>query len=211
MIKFFSRVSIALLVAASIITTSCDDTLTYAEELEIEQESIDAFMSSAGRYTKSLPSDTSNIIVSGTPGTVSTSAPFYSLSNGVYMQVVSKGNSKRSVEVGDEVYFRFLRINLNTWYDDQTTIDMFNTEGYGGVGNYYWPTIDDYYFEYDPSDDVSYSQYYTTYGMGIQYPLQYLYDEAIVYLVVPSKIGFVDEVSYVVPYLYYIEYNVKKN
>ena len=86
---------------------------------------------------------------------------------------------------------------------------MFDLNG-GGVGNYYFTNINEYYFDYVEDYNVPMSQYYT-YGLGIEYPLAYLCDNAKVYLVVPSKVGFSESVSSVVPYLYYIEYNIAKN
>ena len=150
----------------------------------------------------------SKIKASGTRNEISNKVPFYELPNDVAMQVVNKGNG-RKINQGDRVYFRFLRINLNSWASAPYTIKMFDLNE-GGVGNYYYPDINDYYFNYTEEYSVVVSQYYT-YGLGIEYPLAHLYDGAQVYLVVPSKVGFSESVSSVVPYLYFIEYNIAKN
>ena len=186
----------------------CNKTVTYAELLEQERESISKFLKYGGIYTSDLPDDVSQILASGTPNVISNQVPFYKLQNDVAMQVVSKGNG-RKIKEGERVYFRFLRVNLNNWSDGPYNMNMFDIN-YGGVGNYYYTDINDFYFDYVNDHNVTVSQYYT-YGLGIEYPLEYLYDKAKVYLVVPSKVGFSESVSSVVPYLYYIEYNIAKN
>lgn len=186
----------------------CNKTATYAELLEQERESISKFLESGGRYTADMPGDISQIAASGNKKFISNQVPFYKLANDVAMQVVDKGNG-RKIKKGERVYFRFLRINLNNWAAGPYDIDMFDVNN-GGVGNYYYTDINEFYFDYVNDHSVTISQYYT-YGLGIEYPLEYLYDEAKVYLVVPSKVGFSESVSSVVPYLYYIEYNRAKN
>lgn len=188
--------------------TSCKKTATYAEMLEQERKSISKFLEYGGVYTSELPSDTSLLAVSGTRNSISPQVPFYELSNDVAMQIIDKGNGT-PIKEGDRVYFRFLRVNLNHWSVAPYQIKMFDVLN-GGVGNYYYPNIENYSFDYVKDYNVTLSQYYT-YGLGIEYPLEYLYDRAKVYLVVPSKVGFQESVSSVVPYLYYIEYTKAKN
>ena len=165
-------------------------------------------MKYGGIYTEELPSDTSLIKVSGTRNVISTKVPFYELENDVYMQVIDKGNG-RTIKEGERVYFRFLRVNLNTWATAPYDIKMFDLND-GGVGNYYYPDINEYCFDYVKDYNVPMSQYYD-FGLGIEYPLAHLYDRAKVYLILPSKVGFSESVSSVVPYLYYIEYTIAKN
>lgn len=187
---------------------SCNKTVTYAELLDQERKSISKFLQYGGVYTEELPGDISQIQVSGNMYAVSNKVPFYKLENDVAMQVVSKGNG-RKIKEGEKVYFRFLRINLNTWSAEPYNIKMFDPNN-GGVGNWHYADINDYCFNYVEDYNVPMSQYYT-YGLGIEYPLAHLYDGAQVYLVVPSKVGFSESVSSVVPYLYFIEYNIAKN
>jgi hypothetical protein len=186
----------------------CNKTPTYAELLDQERKAVSKFLGYGGIYTEELPEDNSKIEASGTRNEISNKVPFYELPNDVAMQVVNKGNG-RKINQGDRVYFRFLRINLNSWASAPYTIKMFDLNE-GGVGNYYYPDINDYYFNYTEEYSVVVSQYYT-YGLGIEYPLAHLSDGAQVYLVVPSKVGFSESVSSVVPYLYFIEYNIAKN
>ena len=182
-----------VLAVLAVVFSGCGKTQTYAEMLKQESESIDKFLSYGGRFTAPIPSNT---------------VPFYELSNGVYMQPVNKGNGTKitTTSPNNKIAFRFLRINLNTWASNPYEIEMFSTTN-GGVGNYYYSDIKDYYFFYDPVYTASSSQYYT-YGMGIEYPLAYLTDESACYLVIPSQMGFSDGVSSVVPYLYYVEYYI---
>lgn len=206
--KNIGKISILFLFAL-LVCTGCGKTQTYAELLKQEQESIDKFLQYGGRFTADLPANTNDIIATEDQRYVSNTVPFYKLENGVYMQVVDKGNGEPIVKGKSGVTFRFLRINLNHWAASPTEINMFDPLN-GGVGNYYYTNVDSYYFIFNPVYTVSSSQYYT-YGMGIEYPLAYLTNKAKVYLVVPSKLGFADGVNSVVPYLYYIEYNLSKN
>ncbi len=206
--KNFNRVIILLISLITISLTACDKTVTYADLLDQERKSISKFLKYGGIYTEELPSDTSLIRVSGTRNAISTKVPFYELENDVYMQVIDKGNG-RIINEGERVYFRFLRVNLNTWATAPYDIKMFDLNN-GGVGNFYYPDINEYCFDYVKDYNVPMSQYYE-FGLGIEYPLAHLYDRAKVYLILPSKVGFSESVSSVVPYLYYIEYTIAKN
>lgn len=206
--KIFNRVIIHLISLITISLTACDKTVTYADLLDQERKSISKFLKYGGIYTEELPADTSKIKVSGTRNAISTKVPFYELENDVYMQVIDKGNG-RTINEGERVYFRFLRVNLNTWATAPYDIKMFDLNN-GGVGNFYYPDINEYCFDYVKDYNVPMSQYYD-FGLGIEYPLAHLYDRAKVYLILPSKVGFSESVSSVVPYLYYIEYTIAKN
>ncbi|MBR5241214.1 MAG: DUF4827 family protein [Muribaculaceae bacterium] len=206
--NIFKTVIVLFVALFGISLSGCNKTVTYAELLEQERESISKFLKYGGVYTADLPGDVSQILESGNPNIVSNQVPFYKLQNDVAMQVVDKGNG-RKIKAGDRVYFRFLRVNLNTWADAPYQISMFDLNN-GGVGNWYYKENYDYYFDYVEDYSVVTSQYYT-YGLGIEYPLAHIYDGARVYLVVPSKVGFSESVSSVVPYLYLIEYNITKN
>ena len=206
--KIFNRIIILLISIITISLTACDKTVTYADLLDQERKSISKFLKYGGIYTEELPADTSLIKVSGTRNAISTKVPFYELENDVYMQVIDKGNG-RTIKEGERVYFRFLRVNLNTWATAPYDIKMFDLNN-GGVGNFYYPDINEYCFDYVKDYNVPMSQYYD-FGLGIEYPLAHLYDRAKVYLILPSKVGFSESVSSVVPYLYYIEYTIAKN
>ena len=206
-IRLSKILNIFIILSLMLSFVSCKKTQTYAEMLEQEEESIQKFLESGGRYTAAIPSDISQIAASGNRDEISSSVPFYELPNGVYMQVIDKGNG-RKIKEGERVIFRFLRINLNTWAAYPYTIKMFDVNK-GGTGNFYYTNVDDFYFDYSPNYSISLSPYYT-YGLGIEYPLPHLSDRAKVYCVIPSKVGFAESVSSVVPYLYYIEYSLSK-
>lgn len=206
--NIFKTLALLFISILGVTISGCDKTVTYAELLDQERKSISKFLEYGGVYTADLPENNSEILATGNQYIISTKVPFYKLENDVAMQVVSKGNG-RKINKGDRVYFRFLRVNLNKWAASPYNIKMFDLND-GGVGNYRFPNINEYYFDYVEDYNVPMSQYYT-YGLGIEYPLAHLYDNAKVYLVVPSKVGFSESVSSVVPYLYYIEYNIAKN
>ena len=184
---------IMLLCGFLFIGTSCKDDKTYAELLQEEQDSIDKYLK--GYRVADIPANLDDLETTN-GDRESSDAPYYRLEDGVYMQIISKGNGT-SIQKGDKVYFRFLRQNLNT---------LASTGSADAVGNFYYENIDDYYFNYNTVTTSS----STTYGLGIEYPLQYVGNKAVVKVIVPSKMGFTESISSVIPYLYLIEYSLSE-
>ena len=184
---------IMLLCGFLVIGTSCKDDKTYAELLQDEQDSIDKYLK--GYRVADIPANLDDLETTN-GDRESADAPYYRLEDGVYMQIISKGNGT-PIQKGDKVYFRFLRQNLNT---------LASTGSADAVGNFYYENIDDYYFNYNTVTTSS----STTYGLGIEYPLQYVGNKAVVKVIVPSKMGFTESISSVIPYLYLIEYSLSE-
>ncbi len=186
---------------------ACNDGKTYIELREEEDEAIEKFLSTDGRYTASIPANRQFITAQD-----SENPPFYILPDGVYMQIQSIGvldtTKKNFFRVNDKVYFRYNRMNLKYWADGIASIDR--PDSWAGNWSDASGSSDSYFFTYTTNEGANYSSYYE-YGLGIEYPLQYIGNGAIVNLVMPSKMGFSNEISSVVPYLYKIRYALKEN
>ena len=172
---------IMLLCGFLVIGTSCKDDKTYAELLQEEQDSIDKYLK--GYRVADIPANLDDLETTN-GDRESADAPYYRLEDGVYMQIISKGNGT-PIQKGDKVA---------------------STGSADAVGNFYYENIDDYYFNYNTVTTSS----STTYGLGIEYPLQYVGNKAVVKVIVPSKMGFTESISSVIPYLYLIEYSLSE-
>lgn len=165
---------------------SCDDDKSYADLLRDERRAVNAFLAEQ-QVINEIPEDT--IFITGED------APFYKLDpdGNVYMQVLIADSKENRPTDGQPVYFRFMRMDLNTLY----------TEGEEyWVGNAENMMADPTYFLYNNYTLTS-SAYY---GYGLQLPMQYVGVNSKVNLVIKSQYGFTDEISYVVPYLYTVTY-----
>lgn len=180
--------SILVLLAFS----SCSKSKSYSQYLDDEKRSVNAYLSNF-RVVTSIPEDT--IFETGED------APFYQIDSekNVYMQVIKAGDRKNnSAEIGQEIYFRFMRASLNAWHTN---------------GNFVWEGnandithFNALSFKYG---DVT-SSTALEFGSGIQMPLDYLGIDCELRLIVKSQFGFTSEISEVVPYLYHIRYYPSK-
>ena len=186
---------------ACMLLFSCKNGKSYIELRKEEDNAINKYLSSDGRTTASLPAD-GNFLTREN----SENPPFYILPDGVYMQIVKMGYREPSgtfFRPGDRVYFRFERMSLTLW---ATGVD----DRWGGNWSDSSGASDTYFFDYTTQEGPNSSQYYQ-YGLGIEYPLRYVGNGAILNLIVPSKMGFASEISNVIPYLFKIRYNLKEN
>ena len=179
---------------------ACDDGKTYIELREEEDKAIEKYLTSDGRWVADIPADGIFLTEEN-----SENPPYYRLPDDVYMQILSMGyldSTRHFFVVDDKVYFRYTRMSLTDWADGivSTSGNMSDASG----------SSDQYYFTYTTQMGSNYSMYFE-YGLGIQYPLQYVGNGAMLRLVVPSKMGFSSEISDVIPYLYTIKYNLKEN
>lgn len=195
--KLFVTISLFFSLCAFV---ACDDGKTYIELREEEDNAIEKYLTSDGRWVADIPAD-GNFLTEEN----SENPPYYRLQDEVYMQILSIGyldSTRHFFVAGDKVYFRYTRMSLTDWADGivSTTGNMSDASG----------SSDQYYFTYTTQTGSNYSMYFE-YGLGIQYPLQYVGNGALLRLVVPSKMGFSSEISDVIPYLYTIKYNLKEN
>lgn len=195
--KFLVPISFFISLCAFV---ACDDGKTYIELREEEDKAIEKYLTSDGRWVADIPAD-GNFLTEEN----SENPPYYRLPDDVYMQILSMGyldSTRHFFVVDDKVYFRYTRMSLTDWADGivSTSGNMNDASG----------SSDQYYFTYTTQMGSNYSMYFE-YGLGIQYPLQYVGNGAMLRLVVPSKMGFSSEISDVIPYLYTIKYNLKEN
>lgn len=195
--KFLVTISFFISLCAFV---ACDDGKTYIELREEEDKAIEKYLTSDGRWVADIPAD-GNFLTEEN----SENPPYYRLPDDVYMQILSMGyldSTRHFFVVDDKVYFRYTRMSLTDWADGivSTSGNMNDASG----------SSDQYYFTYTTQMGSNYSMYFE-YGLGIQYPLQYVGNGAMLRLVVPSKMGFSSEISDVIPYLYTIKYNLKEN
>lgn len=187
--KYNKIVNITLGLVA-LVTTGCSKTQSYSELLREEEQAVNWYLSNYN-VILDLPEDPKNFITTETAGE---NAPFYRLDaeGYVYMQVV-KADFNEPVDEGDLVYFRFLRESIQDLYNDIETTPTGNAD-------------------YLPNGTTSFIykntvlSSTTTWGTGVQMPLQYFGYNSEVNLVLKSYYGFTDEQSYCVPYIMNIRY-----
>ena len=188
-IKLFSLLlgGLALLSIAS-----CDDEASYADLLRTERRACNEYLSGY-ELINEVPSDT--VFRTGVD------APFYRIDpdGNVYMQVVVPGTMESRPQLNQPVYFRFMRLDLNTLYKSG------EEEWSGNAENMF---ADPTFFLYGNFSLNSSAMY----GYGLQMPLAFLGLSGEngfpteVNLLVKSQYGFTDEISNVVPYMYNIKY-----
>lgn len=121
-----------------------------------------------------------------------TDAPYYKLSDDVYMQVVYKGTAS-TAKSSDRVYFRFIRYRLIDWINGNLT---------NGEGNMNSLTGTATSFVIGSTNQSS-----TQWGTAIPRPMLLgLPYGSVVNLIVRSPAGFEAEKSYYQPYFYNIRY-----
>lgn len=182
--KYLSHTFLLLMFVVSI--CSCDDNKSYADLLEDETKAVNNFLADQ-EVIDEIPAD-SNFVVG-------INAPYYKMDEegDVYMQVINRGDINDKAEENQLIYFRFMRYNLNYYVSGLEMIGEGNAEDME-----YLPTS----FRFGNYTLQSSSQY----GSGIQLPLYYLGIGCEVNLVVKSQLGFTNEISNVIPYLYNIRY-----
>lgn len=181
-----------LILTIGIITISsgCSKTQSYSELLRDEEHAVNWYLANYN-VILDLPEKAEDFI---TYSQIGEDAPFYKLDEEgyVYMQVV-RADLTDMVDQGDLVYFRFLR---------ESILDLYNDVESNPTGN----------LEYLPNGTTSfiYKNTYlsstTTWGTGIQMPLQYMGYNSEVNLVLKSYYGFTEEQSNCIPYIMNIKY-----
>lgn len=191
--KFFA---LSVMTMTLLIITGCSKSQSYSELLREEEKACNWYLSSKN-VSLELPDDPEDIITYNTPlngGIWGENAPFYKLDEEgyVYMQVV-KADFSDMVAAGDLVYFRFLRESIKDMYEGIETTPT-------GNGDYLPNGTTSFIYK------NTYLSSSTTWGTGIQMPLQYLGYNSEVNLVLKSYYGFTDEQSYCIPYIINLKY-----
>lgn len=182
---------------------ACDDSKTYAEMLEEEDDAIAAFIRDNDIQVISQTEFFNN------DSTTDVSKNEYvQLSSGVYMQIVKKGiededgnllNPNDTVKNNDLILVRFMEYSI---LDKDTSLSNLNAV----------ETVDEFKYTVTSSSIAGiftqgymYSYYGTSVPAGWLVPLPYVRDMAHVKLIVPSKMGHSTAMQYVYPYFYDIK------
>ena len=176
---------------------SCSKSQSYSELLRDEEKACNWFLSSRN-VSLELPEDPADLITSETLDAQGVpygdNAPFYKVDEEgyVYMQVV-RAILNDPVAEGDLVYFRFSKESIKDMYEGIKPSVLGNSDYLAnGTTSFVYKN--------------TYLSSSTTWGTGIQMPLQYMGYNSEVNLVLKSYYGFVEEQSYCVPYYMNIRY-----
>lgn len=179
------------------VSTGCSKGQSYSELLREEEKACNWFLANHN-VALELPANPKDIITSETLTAdnvpYGNDAPFYRMDEDgyVYMQVV-KADFTEMVAEGDLVYFRFVRQSIKDLYQG-----IQNNPG--GNGDYLPNGTTSFVYKNTSLPST------TTWGTGIQMPLQYVGYNSEVNLVLKSYYGFAEEQSYCIPYIMNIKY-----
>lgn len=180
--------SIFLLFIALGIFSSCSKGKSYSELLREEEKATNWFLAQKNVVTQ-IPKD--SIFIEGKD------APFYRMdSDGyLYMQVVNYGDTTDMVEVGDLVYFTYMRCNIKYLWQGYDIKPEGNANNMGNGSS---------------ADSFIYGNYQVStsalYGTGIQVPLRYVGNHSEVNLVLRSYYGFMADQGECNPYIINLKY-----
>lgn len=190
------------LFALSLGFQACDDTKTYAEMLDDEDDAIDAFI----RDSSITVISQSEFYANDSMTDVSKNE-YVQLASGVYMQIIDKGVEDKSdtVKNNDIVLVRFSEYDILNNYLSYSNLDIVymvdefryvvTSSSIAGIftGGYYMTNV-------------------TTGGSAVPagwlVPLAYVRNKAHVKLIVPSKMGNTYALSNVIPNYYDIKYQI---
>ena len=180
----------------SAIFQACDDSMTYAEMKEREDDAIADFINKENIKVISQSEFYANDSVTNLDEN-----EFVQLASGVYMQIVDKGsdNPADTVKNNDVILVRFMEYSL---LDEDTTCSNLAYPYY----------VDEFKYTVTSSSIAgiftsgiflaTYGSSYTAVPAGWLVPLEYVRDGAHVRLIVPSEMGHNPAMQYVYPYYY---------
>lgn len=188
--KIFSPFSLLAAIAIALGCISCDSSKSYAQLLEEQNTSVNRFLIQH-HMEPTVPAD-SNFLVGP-------DAPFYCIDDegAVFMQILDRGSSQRP-DKGARVYFRYTRYNVHNY--------IVGSDANVGSGNADNMAAEPAFFTYQEYTLTQSTQH----GTGIQLPMNYLGYDCRVRLLIKSTAGPTADQSYVVPYLYDIQYLKQK-
>ncbi|MBD5175723.1 MAG: DUF4827 domain-containing protein [Bacteroidales bacterium] len=178
--------TIVLAVLCAVAVSACDDSKSFAELLNDENQYVNNFLADQ-TVCLEIPADTAFIY--------GPDAPYYSIDEDkyLYMQVIEPGTKGNMVKDNEQIYFRYTMWPLA--YYDHSTQTLKN--GYGNN-----TALGATWFRYNNFSMMGSYQW----GAGIQKPLSLLPVDCKVRLVVKSQMGIVDMMNDVQPYLFELTY-----
>lgn len=186
--KFISRFLSLFCGLILISLASCSSGTSYSQLLREEEVAVNWYLAQ-NQVDITFPTDGSYLY--------GEDAPFYRMDGDgyVYMKILDPGNLENKPKKGDVVYFRFMRMNLKTYYET-------GSESWAGNAENMNSSYNGTSLTYGNSTLTSTTQY----GDGIQVPLDYLGYDCHVMLIVKSPEGWSADISSCNPYLYTIRY-----
>jgi len=193
------RIPLLILLAfvVSLITSSCSNTLSYAQELQIEKTAIKNYIKRKGI----------NVIYK-MPKTINewgANDYYLNVSTGLYFHLIDSGYSADkgdTLEVKNKVVPRYKEYNLNAIAD--TTVNNWSTLEYPRPNS----------FIYDNSYIISNPSYYLSSGLscaGFQEAVSYMKrNGSMAEIIIPSKLGFYYLNNDVTPYAYHLKILIQK-
>lgn len=190
------------LLAFGYIFQACDNSKTYAEMLDEEKDAVNAFIR---KHNIKVISE-EEFEAKGYTTDVAKNEYVSFSSNGIYMQIVYKGEDKDTIRNNNVVAVRFVEADIKT---NDTTCFNVVLPGFEEYSNYYtYPDV----FRYVESgttvagvflEGSMYAQYTTTdVPPGWLVALKYVTNYGHVKMIVPSKMGHQTANKYVNPYFY---------
>lgn len=185
------------LMAISAIFCACDETKTYAEKMEEEDDAIEAFIRDSNITVISQSEFYANDSVTDV-----SKNEYVQLASGVYMQIVDKGseNLADTIRPNEVVLVRFSEYSL---FDKMVTVS--NLETPYMVDEFRYTVTSTSIAGIFSTGTVGAMYYYygsTTVPAGWLAALAYIRDGAHVKLIVPHKMGHDRALSNVYPYFY---------
>ena len=185
------------LMAVSAIFCACDETKTYAEKMEEEDNAIEAFIRDSSITVISQSEFYANDSVTDV-----SKNEYVQLASGVYMQIVDKGseNLADTIRPNEVVLVRFSEYSL---FDKMVTVS--NLETPYMVDEFRYTVTSSSIAGIFSTATVGAMYYYygsTTVPAGWLAALAYIRDGAHVKLIVPHKMGHDRALSNVYPYFY---------
>lgn len=183
-----------ILLAFGFAFQACDDTKTYAEMLEEEDDAIADFINKQGIKVISQTEFFDNDSVTNVDEN-----EYVQLASGVYMQIVDKGsdNPADTVRNNEVVLVRFMEYSL---LDQDTTLSNLSLSYMSDEFKY---TATSSSIAGIFTRGLMYSWYeYTAVPAGWLVPMPYIRDRAHVRLIVPSKMGHQAAMQNVYPFYY---------
>ena len=186
------------LIAFSTGFQACDDSKTYAEMMEEEDDAIDAFIK---ENNIKVISQSEFYAQDSTTKTIGDQREFVQLASGVYMHIADKGstNPADTVKSNDLVLVRFMEYDI---LESDTTLSNLSEPG----------IVDEFKYTVTSSSIAGIftqgymlSYYGSSVPAGWLVPLSYVRDGAHVQLIVPHKMGHSTAMSYVYPFYYDIQ------
>lgn len=194
---------LSLLIVGGVLQ-ACDDSKTYAEQLEDEEREVKRFIRDNGIHVISQTVFEQNDTVTNLDKN-----EYVALSDGVYMQIVDRGTENKldTFASNDEICIRYVERNLMRG-DSISCLNVF-MEGYENPQIYANPSVFRYVLEgtyaygtFIQMDELWAGYQTTVVPTGWLLALPFVRNNAHVRLIVPSKVGHSVAQQNVVPYHY---------